>query len=158
MNPTVKHIYIIATFLMVTFMLWRFTEKAEQGTNFVQTKIDSVPYIKPIAPKITNNYPQTILIQEKVDTVFREKAETDTIITGVKINGNKITIQKISPDGVKTEQTHTIETGSKVEIDSKNFNEKKQTKAGKLLRKVGKVAVKGLAVIGGVVIVYTAIK
>jgi hypothetical protein len=157
MNPTVKHIYIIASIILAFVILWRFTEPKEQVSNFVQPDTVHVKEIKTIQP-IQNNFPTKLIIQEKTDTVYREKVEKEIIITGVKIEGNTVTIQKISPSGEKTEEVHKIEEGSKVEIDNTHFEEKQRTKAGKLLRKVGKVAFKGLAVIGGIAIVYTAIK
>jgi hypothetical protein len=157
MDNTFKHIYTIASILLAFVILWRFTEKTEHPGNFVQTDTVHVKEIKTIQP-IQNNYPTKLVIQKTVDTVYRERVEKEIIITGVKIDGNTVTIQKVSPTGEKTEEVHKIEEGSKVEIDNQNFEEKKRTKVGKLLRKVGKVSVKGLAVIGGVVIVYTAIK
>jgi hypothetical protein len=146
MNPTVKHIYIIASIILAFVILWRFTEPKVH-----------VKEIKTIQP-IQNNFPTKLVIQKTVDTVYRDKVEKEIIITGVKIEGNTVTIQKVSPSGEKTEEVHKIEEGSKVEINNQNFEEKKRSKAGKLLRKVGKVAFKGLAVIGGIAIVYTAIK
>jgi hypothetical protein len=157
MNPTVKHIYIIASIILAFVILWRFTEPKEKLTNFVKTDTVHVKEIKTIQP-IQNNFPTKLVIQKTVDTVYRDKVEKEIIITGVKIEGNTVTIQKVSPSGEKTEEVHKIEEGSKVEINNQNFEEKKRSKAGKLLRKVGKVAFKGLAVIGGIAIVYTAIK
>ncbi len=157
MNNTFKHIYIIASIGLAFIILWRFTEPKEQLTNFVKTDTVHVKEIKTIQP-IQNNYPTKLVIQKTVDTVYRDKVEKEIIITGVKIEGNTVTIQKVSPSGEKTEEVHKIEEGSKVEIDNTHFEEKKRTKAGKLLRKVGKVAIKGLAVIGGIYIVYSTIK
>jgi hypothetical protein len=157
MHPIAKHIYIIASISLAFVILWRFTEPKTEQSNFVQTDTVHVKEIKTIQP-IQNNYPTKLIIQEKTDTVYRDKVEKEIIITGVKIEGNTVTIQKISPSGEKTEEVHKIEEGSKVEIDNTHFEEKQRTKAGKLLRKVGKVAFKGLAVIGGIAIVYTAIK
>jgi hypothetical protein len=157
MNQTLKHIYIIVGILLASFFLWRFTEPKTEPTNFVKTDTVHVKEIKVIQP-INNNYPQKIIIQKDVDTLYRDKVEKGIIITGVKIEGNVVTIQKVSPSGEKTEEVHKIEEGSKVEIDSTHFEEKHRTKAGKFLRKAGKVALKGLAVIGGIAIVYTAIK
>jgi hypothetical protein len=157
MNPVAKHIYIIASIGLAFVILWRFTEKTEHPGNFVKTDTVHVKEIKTIQP-IQNNFPTKLIIQEKTDTLYRDKVEKETIITGVKIEGNTVTIQKISPSGEKTEEVHKIEEGSKVEIDNSNFEEKKRSKVGKIIRKAGKVALKGLAVIGGIAIVYTAIK
>jgi hypothetical protein len=156
MNPTVKHIYIIASIILAFVILWRFTEPKE-SPNLGKIRKDSVDYIKPIAP-VTNNYATHITYQTKIDSAKRKEAEKEPIITGVKIEGNEVSIQKIDSAGKITEEKHEVEEGSKVLIDNKGFEEKKRTKTGKLLRKAGKVALKGLAVIGGIAIVYTAIK
>ncbi len=157
MNPVIKHIYIIASIALAFLILWRWTEP-KKDDNFVKTKIDSVDHIKPIAPSVTNNYSTHTTYQTFIDTTKRKEAEKGDIITGVKIDKGEVTIQKIDSAGKVTQEVHKVEEGSKVLIDNKNFEEKKRTKAGKFLRKAGKVAVKGLAVIGIVAVVYTAVK
>jgi hypothetical protein len=158
MHPIEKRIYIIVGLLIIFSLGWRFTEKNEQPVNIVPTKIDSVPYIKPIAPKITNNYSTHTTYQTVIDTSKRKEAEKEPILLGVEIKKREVTIQKIDSSGKITEEKHTVEEGSTVTIDNKNFNEKKQSKTGKLLRKVGKVALRTLEVIGGVCVVVTTIK
>jgi hypothetical protein len=125
--------------------------------NFVKTERDTVKVIQVIQP-IHNNYPTKETIQREVDTVFREKVEKGIIITGVIIDGNTVTIQKVSPEGVKSEEVHKFEEGSKVEIDSTHFEEKKKTKVGKILQKSKKTILRGLQVVGGVAIVYVTMK
>jgi hypothetical protein len=156
MNAWEKRLFLILALGLAFVIGWRMTEPKE-SPNFVNIRKDSVDHIKPIAP-ITNNYPTRIIYQTVIDTSRRKEVEKQTIITGVKIDGNEVSIQKIDSAGKITQEVHKVEEGSKVLIDNKGFEEKKRTKAGKLIRKVGKVAVKGLAVVGVIAIVYTSVK
>lgn len=157
MSEKAKHFYVILFFVFAVFVVWRMTEKEPVSTNFVKTEVDSVKFIPPVQA-VNNNYPTRIIYQTIIDTTRRKEAEKDTIITGVKINGNVVTIQKINPDGRVTEEVHKIEEGSKVVIDNKGFEEKKKTKVGKILKKAKKVVLRTLQVAGAVAIVYAVAK
>jgi hypothetical protein len=133
--------------------------EVSKNGNYVDTKRDSVDHIKPLAP-VTNNYPTKIIYQTIIDTTKRKQAESGTIITGVKVDSkkNEIEIDKIDSTGKITKETHKIEEGSTAIIDNKNFEEKKKTKVGKILQKSKKTILRGLQVVGGVVIVYVTLK
>jgi hypothetical protein len=152
MNKLERWICIIAFFALAFFIANNLTNNKDASPNYVETKVDSVKSIPPIKPSVTNNYPTKIIYQTIIDTSRRKEAEKETIITGVKIDKGEVTIQKIDSVGHVTSETHKVEEGSKVLIDNKNFEEKKRTRAGKFLKKAGKVVVKGLAVVGAVAI------
>ena len=159
MNPWEKRVFILASMILVYFIVVKITDSLSNNdkSNFVKTEIDSVKFIPPVQA-VHNNYPTKIIYQTVIDTTRRSEAEKQDIITGVKIDGNKVEIQKIDSAGHVTQETHLIEEGSRVIIDNKGFEEKKRTKAGKFIRKVSKVALKGLQVVGAVALVYVVVK
>jgi predicted DNA repair protein MutK len=144
MKPIEQRICIGLIFLFAFFIGYRLTDNSVQNGNFVKIEKDTVKVIQVIQP-IHNNYPTKETIQREVDTVFREKVEKGIIITAVEIKGKTVTIQKINPEGVKSEEVH-------------NFEEKKKTKVGKILQKSKKTILRGLQVVGGVAIVYVTLK
>jgi hypothetical protein len=157
MKPIEQRICIGLIFLFAFFIGYRLTDNSVQNGNFVKIEKDTVKVIQVIQP-IHNNYPTKETIQREVDTVFREKVEKGIIITAVEIKGKTVTIQKINPEGVKSEEVHNFEEGSTIKIDSTNFEEKKKTKVGKILQKSKKTILRGLQVVGGVAIVYVTLK
>jgi hypothetical protein len=159
MKPIERWICIGITTVFAFFVVYTISEslKPSPHTNYVKTERDTVKVIQVIQP-IHNNYPTKETIQREVDTVFREKVEKGIIITAVEIKGKTVTIQKISPEGVKSEEVHNFEEGSTIKIDSTNFEEKKKTRVGKILQKSKKTILRGLQVVGGVAIVYVTMK
>jgi hypothetical protein len=72
MSPTVKHIYIIATFVMVTFMLWRFSEPKDDKAG------------------------EILLLHVKADSLITANKAKDQILVAyeTKIDSFKITVAK----------------------------------------------------------------
>ena len=159
MNIWEKRAFLLASMVLIYFIAIKFADNLSNNdkSNFVQTKIDTVDHIKPIQA-VHNNYPKTIIIQEKADTVYRDRVENETIITGVEVKGNEVIVDKVDTAGVRTKEIHKIDEGSKVKIDSKGFEERKRTKMGKLLRKTAKVGKRALEVVGVISIIYIAVK
>lgn len=138
---------------------YKCTDNPDTSPNYIKTDTVKVEKIQQVQP-INNNYPTKVIIQTVIDTSRRNRAEKETIITGVKVDTkhNEISIQKIDTAGKVTEEVHRIEEGSTAVIDNKNFEEKKKTKVGKFLQKSKKIILRGLQIAGGAAIVYVAVK
>jgi hypothetical protein len=154
---------IFAVIVVLTFFVVdKICDALKPIPNAKVIKVTDTAYVKEIITlqPINNTHPEKVIIQKEADTVYRERVEKETIITGATFDSkhNEITLQKIDSLGKRWEEHFKIEEGSTAIIDNKNFEEKKKTKVGKFLQKAKKGIIKGLAVVGVVAIVITATK
>ncbi len=106
-----------------------------------------------------NNEPVKVEIYKQKDTILRKEVEKQPIIEAVDIKKNEVDITTIDTSGLLKTEIHKIEPDSKeVKIDNIGLvEEKKRSKAHKVLVKVWKGTKTGLAIIGGsVVIIFIA--
>jgi hypothetical protein len=107
----------------------------------------------------TNNVPVKVYVYKDLDTNLRNQREKQPIIEKVDIKGNEVAITTIDTSGLIKTDIHKIEPDSEVKIDNTGqVEEKKKTRAGRILKKVWKGTKTGLAIIGGVAVVVITLK
>lgn len=86
-------------------------------------KTDSIYTNRKYKIKIINDIqkPNTVVVYNKPDTILRNIVENDTIITGVTITENQISIEKIDAKGIVCIDTYKIDPDrvKKIEINNK---------------------------------------
>lgn len=156
-KPWERWLFIFLLLGLAYFVAYRITDRPD--VTGYSPKVDSVEKIPPIVP-VTNNYPTKIIYQTIIDTTRRREAEKKDIVIGITVDEKKNEVHKqtIDSTGRVKDEVHKFEEGSKLLITADGFEEKKRTKAGKILYKSKKVILKGLQVVGGIAIIYVATK
>ncbi len=141
---------------MVIFRQCTDIEKRESKEIITDTVFIDRPYVpKKIKP---NNTPVVVRIYRTTDTVLRVIREKETIIEKVEIKKNEVSITTIDSTGFIKTEVHKVDSDSKLTIDNTGLEEKKKTKAGKVLKKVWKGTKTGLMAVGAVTIAVLAVK
>ena len=124
---------------MIWFWLFFLKSSTSEYHQVEVIKTDTVyvnkPYKEIVIKEVEIEKPVKVLIY-KTDTVFRQKLERDTLISGVKLNLDKATIHSITPNGVPLVKVYSLKQFSEAKIDHKgNLKVSRKKNRHKALRR-----------------------
>lgn len=139
--------------IMVVLILLTWTDGCNSPDHgVVYMKPDTVfvdrPYKEIVIKEVEKEVPKTVVVY-KIDTVYREQIEKDTLITAVEITEEIAKIHTITPKGIPLIQEYPMPEFKHIQIDHEGNTKIKRKKNRKRLKNTLRTIAASAIFVGG---------